>query len=107
MATDIAMAMATEGRVPWPGLCAALLALVLTGNAEAQLAPDSAPSSGATTYGTVPSGAPTASSTSTSANASASTQRKGGWQIVPSIELRGTITDNVDQAPSGKQRSDL
>jgi uncharacterized protein (PEP-CTERM system associated) len=99
--------MATEGRVPRPGLCAALLALVLTGNAEAQLAPDSAPSSGTTTYGTAPSGAPAASSTSTSANASASTQRKGGWQIVPSIELRGTITDNVDQAPSDKERSDF
>ena len=93
------MAMAADRRLSRGIWRAGLLAFGFAGAASAQV-------SG---YGTSSAVTPPSTSAGTpqdAANAKPA-HGKGGWLIVPSIVLRGTVTDNVDQAPNGQARSDF
>jgi uncharacterized protein (PEP-CTERM system associated) len=89
--------MATDGPVARAIRVAGLLAFGVAGGASAQLA-----------------GAPYAAPTAAPAQAAAAANHgetdsngRGGWSFVPTIRLRGTATDNVDQAPDDRARSDF
>jgi uncharacterized protein (PEP-CTERM system associated) len=83
--------------------------LTLASAVGAQALPDTPSAMSPASYGTGASaGSPAAHASASTAPASSSEQqRRGGWQIVPSIGVRGTLTDNVDQAPSGQAHSDF
>ncbi|HEV8500026.1 MAG TPA: TIGR03016 family PEP-CTERM system-associated outer membrane protein [Casimicrobiaceae bacterium] len=88
------MAMATDGRSSGAIWRAGLLAFWVAGAAGAQVGAYSAPA---------PAGDAAQSPSSAGA---ASTNARGGWLIVPTLTLRETATDNVNQAPPGTARSD-
>ncbi len=91
------MAMATDGRAARAIRIAGLLAFGVAGAASAQL--DDAPYS-------APAPAP-AKADATAASGEPGSQGRGGWVFVPSITVRGTATDNVDQLPDNRARSDF
>jgi len=89
--------MATDGRAARAIRIAGLLAFGVAGAASAQLtdAPYSAPAP------------PPAKADATAASGEPGSQGRGGWVFVPSITVRGTATDNVDQLPDNRARSDF
>jgi uncharacterized protein (PEP-CTERM system associated) len=84
--------MATDRRVARAIRIAGLLAFGAAGGASAQLAdsPYSAPAAAPAQAASQGSGDETGS------------QGRGGWTFAPSITLRGTATDNVDQTPDAR-----
>jgi hypothetical protein len=89
--------MATDGRAARAIRIAGLLAFGVAGAASAQLtgAPYAAPA------------ASPAQSATTAGHSETESNGRGGWSFVPTIRLRGTATDNVDQAPDDRARSDF
>jgi uncharacterized protein (PEP-CTERM system associated) len=87
--------MATDGRAARAIRIAGWLAFGVAGATSAQVteAPFSSP-------------AP-ATATAPAATTEPASSGRGGWTFVPTISLRGTATDNVDQAPGDLARSDF
>jgi uncharacterized protein (PEP-CTERM system associated) len=87
--------MATDRRSSGPIWRTGLLAFWVAGAAGAQVGGYTA---------TAPAGDAAQSPASGGATA---TNARGGWLIVPTLTLRETATDNVDQAPPSSARSDF